>query len=196
MPGTDSNSGRCSLLYHSLNSCTCWASISTYTMKIPRPFCAICPSPLWSVAAILLPLLVGTRSARLETRRDTRHQLGSHLSGHSPDSGLLSAIFRLIEAHRNHIRAQPASFAANRSGCSPRSHLHASTQKPPLTRPALAQLDGPPEHQVRRGKTTMSLMFLPTFRWKRVKAGCQRFIVGDGAESAFACMMISLWEGT
>src|SRR5207248_7569947 len=36
--------------------------------------------------------------------------------------GLLSAIFRLIEAHRNQIRAQPASFAANRSGCSPRSH--------------------------------------------------------------------------
>jgi hypothetical protein len=34
--------------------------------------------------------------------------------------GLLSAIFRLIEAHRNEIRAQPASFAANRSGCSPR----------------------------------------------------------------------------
>src|SRR6516162_7744690 len=53
-------------------------------------------------------------------RRDTRHQLGSHLSRHSPDSGLLSAIFRLIEAHRNEIRAQPASFAANRSGCSPR----------------------------------------------------------------------------
>src|SRR3954469_23632686 len=34
--------------------------------------------------------------------------------------GLLSAIFRLIEAHRNEIRAQPASFAANRSGCLPR----------------------------------------------------------------------------
>src|SRR4051794_29276367 len=76
MPGTDSNSGRCSLLYHSLNSSTCWASISTYTMKIPRPFCAIGPSPLWSVAAILLTLLVGSRSSRLETRRDTRHQLG------------------------------------------------------------------------------------------------------------------------
>jgi hypothetical protein len=30
--------------------------------------------------------------------------------------GLLSAIFRLIEAHRNEIRPQPASFAANRSG--------------------------------------------------------------------------------
>src|SRR5690242_17937857 len=80
MPGTDSNSGRCSLLYHSLNSCTCWASISTYTMKIPRPFCAMFPSPLWSVAVIVLPRLVGTRSSRLEPRRDTRHQLGSHLS--------------------------------------------------------------------------------------------------------------------
>jgi predicted ATPase len=32
----------------------------------------------------------------------------------------LSAIFRLIEAHRNEIRAQPAWFAANRSSCSPR----------------------------------------------------------------------------
>src|SRR5437762_9065658 len=122
-----------------------------------------------------LPRLVGTRPSRLEPRRDTRHQLGSHLNGHSPDSALLSAIIRLIEAHRNHIRAQPASFAANRSGCSPRSHLHASTQKPPLTRPALAQLDGPPEHQVRRGKMTMSLMFLPV---KRVKAGCQRLYGG------------------
>src|SRR5437016_10410277 len=51
-----------------------------------------------------------------------RHQTpptgGAHLSGHSPDSGVLSAIFRLIEAHRNEIRAQPASFAANRSGWS------------------------------------------------------------------------------
>src|SRR4029077_9589209 len=60
-------------------------------------------------------------------------------SKHSPDSGLLSAIFRLIEAHRNEIRAQPASFAANRSGCSPRSHSHASTQQPA---PYKAQLDG------------------------------------------------------
>src|ERR1700693_1975011 len=34
--------------------------------------------------------------------------------------GLLSAIFRLIEAHRNEIQAQPASFAASRSGCSAR----------------------------------------------------------------------------
>src|SRR5215469_15948465 len=34
-------------------------------------------------------------------------------------AGVLSAIFRLIESHRNEIRAQPASFAANRSGCSP-----------------------------------------------------------------------------
>src|SRR6266699_2799355 len=34
--------------------------------------------------------------------------------------GPLSAIFRLIEAHRNEIQAQPASFAANRSGCSAR----------------------------------------------------------------------------
>src|ERR1700722_15188446 len=93
MPGTDSNSGRCSLLYHSLNSCTCWPSISTYTMKIPRPFCAMFPSPLWSVAAILLPRLVGTRSSL----RDTRHQLGSHLSGDSPDSG---AVERDLRSHR------------------------------------------------------------------------------------------------
>src|SRR5262249_24229908 len=31
---------------------------------------------------------------------------------------LLSAIFRLIELHCNEIRAQSASLAANRSGCS------------------------------------------------------------------------------
>src|SRR5712691_11352943 len=80
MPGTDSNSGRCSVLYHALNSCTCWASISTSYMKIPRPFWAMCPSPLYNVAAIVLPRLVGTRSSRLEPRRDTRHPLGSHLS--------------------------------------------------------------------------------------------------------------------
>src|SRR6267143_3984952 len=89
-------------------------------MKIPRPFCAMFPSPLWSVAAIVLPRLVGTRSSRLEPRRDTRHQLGAILADIPQIPGLLSAIFRLIEAHRNEIRAQPASFAANRSGCSPR----------------------------------------------------------------------------
>src|SRR5262249_39187748 len=60
MPGTDSNSGRCSSLYHLLNSCTCWVSISTYTMKIPRPFCAMCPYSLRSVAAIVLPRLFDT----------------------------------------------------------------------------------------------------------------------------------------
>src|ERR1700719_2590355 len=98
MPGTDSNSGRCSLLYHLLNSCTCWASISTYTMKIPRPFCAICLSPLWSVVAILLPRLVGTRSSRPETSRNTRHQLESQLSRHSPDSG---AVERDLPSHRS-----------------------------------------------------------------------------------------------
>ena len=31
---------------HSLNSLSCWASISTYTKKIPRPLWAICLSPL------------------------------------------------------------------------------------------------------------------------------------------------------
>src|SRR5882757_4638220 len=112
MPGTDSNSGRCSLLYHSLNSSTCWAPISTYTMKIPRPFCAICPSPLWSVAAILLPPLVGARSARLETRRDTRHQLGSHLSGHSPDSG---AVERDLPSHRGTPQSNSGATSLVRS---------------------------------------------------------------------------------
>src|SRR5438270_10306483 len=72
MPGTDSNSGRCSSLYHLLNSCTCWASISTYTMKIPRPFCA-----MFSVSSV--------------------KQLGSHLSRHSPDSG---AVERDLPSHR------------------------------------------------------------------------------------------------
>src|SRR5258707_10631211 len=122
MPGTDSNSGRCSLLYHSLNSCTCWASISTYTMKIPRPFCAICPSPLWSEAAILCLVLLapGPHAWSPGETRDTNW--GAILADIPQIPGLLSAIFRLIEAHRNEIRAQPASFAANRSGCSPRSH--------------------------------------------------------------------------
>src|SRR5271170_4983520 len=44
--------------------------------------------------------------------------------------GLLSAIFGLMEAYRNEIQVQPASFAVKRSGCSPRSHSHASTQLP------------------------------------------------------------------
>ena len=39
---------------------------------------------------------------------ETSLQLGSHLSRHSPISGLLSAIFRLTEARRNEIRAQSA----------------------------------------------------------------------------------------
>src|SRR6266403_3622074 len=148
MPGTDSNSGRCSLLYHSSNSCTCWASISTYTMKIPRPFCAICPSPLWSVAGILLPLLVGTRSSRLETRRDTRHQLGSHLSGHSPDSG---AVERDLPSRRGAPQSNSGATSLVRSqsfgllASKPFACVYPATR--PLQRPALAQLDGPPEYQ-------------------------------------------------
>src|SRR5580692_841336 len=52
-----------------------------------------------------------------------RHETptGEPILGDIPQiPGLLSAIFRLIEAHRNEIQAQPASFAANRSGCSAR----------------------------------------------------------------------------
>ena len=68
---------------------------------------------------------------------------------------------------RNQPRSQPiVRFARLQANCM------RLPSNPPLTRPALAQLDGPPEHQVRRGKTTISLMFLPV---KRVKAGCQRF---------------------
>src|SRR5438874_6201933 len=115
MPGTDSNSGRCSLLYHSLNSCTCWASISTYTMKIPRPFCAICPSPLWSEAAILCLVLLAPGPHAWSPGETRGTNWGAILADIPQIPGLLSAIFRLIEAHHNEIRAQPASFAANRS---------------------------------------------------------------------------------
>src|SRR5260370_26179424 len=58
-----------------------------------------------------------TPGTQVETR-DTNW--GAILADIPQIPGLLSAIFRLIEAHRNEIRAQPASFAANRSGCSPR----------------------------------------------------------------------------
>src|SRR2546423_12815129 len=51
MPGTASNSGRCSVLYHALNSWSCSASISTYTKKIPLPFCATYPSPLLQIVS-------------------------------------------------------------------------------------------------------------------------------------------------
>jgi hypothetical protein len=44
----------------------------------------------------------------------------------------------------------------------------------PIQRPLSPNLRCP-QHQVRRGKMTMSVMFLPTFQWKRVKAGCQMF---------------------
>src|SRR6266446_8502963 len=56
MPGTASNSGRCSVLYHSLNSWSCSASISTYTKKIPRPFCAMGPSPLLRSVSLCGPV--------------------------------------------------------------------------------------------------------------------------------------------
>src|SRR5690349_24950330 len=78
-----------------------------------------------------------------ERPRDTNW--GAHLSGHSPDSGVVSAMFRLIEAHRNETRAQPASFAANRSGCSPRSHspcVYRATR--PLQGPLSPSLTVPP----------------------------------------------------
>src|SRR6202043_4010367 len=44
-----------------------------------------------------LPRLVGTRPSRLEPSRDTRRQLGSHLSRLSPDSG---AVERDLPSHR------------------------------------------------------------------------------------------------
>src|ERR1700757_1470235 len=50
-------------------------------------------------------------------RRDTNW--GAILADIPQIPGLLSAIFRLIEAHRNEIRAQPSSCAANRSVCPP-----------------------------------------------------------------------------
>src|SRR5271170_7941235 len=78
MPGTDSNSGRCSLLYHSLNSGASLASISTYTMKIPRPFCAMFPSPLCSVAAIVWPRLLGTGPHAWEPREIKCAELRRH----------------------------------------------------------------------------------------------------------------------
>ena len=69
----------------------------------------------------------------------------------------------------NQPRSQPIVRVARLEAISMRL-----PSNPPLKRPALAQLDGP--HSIKSGgKTTMSLMFLLTFRWKRVKAGCQRF---------------------
>jgi len=71
---------------------------------------------------------------------------------------------------RNQPRSQPIVQVAR---------LEAIPKHLPSTRPLQDQLSPnltvPPEHQVRRGKMTMGVMFLPTFRWKRVKAGCQRF---------------------
>src|SRR5262247_3120153 len=61
MPGTASNSGRCSVLYHSLNSLSCWVSISTYTKKIPLPLWAIGLSSLSCIVAIVLRRRVCTR---------------------------------------------------------------------------------------------------------------------------------------
>jgi hypothetical protein len=75
-----------------------------------------------------------------------------------------------MKFRRNQPRSQPIVRVAR---------LEAICMVYPVTRPLQGPLSPnltvPPEHQVRRGKTTMSLMFLPTFRWKRVKAGCQRF---------------------
>jgi hypothetical protein len=71
---------------------------------------------------------------------------------------------------RNQPRSQPIVRVARLEAIPMRV-----PSNPPLTSPALAQLDGPPRASSQEGKTTMSLMFLPTFRWKRVKAGCQRF---------------------
>src|SRR5271165_4599640 len=56
------------------------------------------------------------RSSRLEPTIDTRQQLGSHLSRHSPDSG---ASERDLPSHRG-TPQRNSSFPANRSGCSPR----------------------------------------------------------------------------
>jgi len=46
--------------------------------------------------------------------------MGSHLRRHSQIPSLLNAIFRLIEAHSNEVRAQSVSLLAYRVGSSPR----------------------------------------------------------------------------
>ncbi len=45
----------------------------------------------------------------LRPGEDTGHQLGSHVTRHVQNSGTIDPILRLIEAHRNEIRTQPAS---------------------------------------------------------------------------------------
>src|ERR1700724_2652000 len=91
---------------HHENPATFLRHVSVSSVKRSRhPFC-------------LLSLAPGPHAWSPGETRDTNW--GAILADIPQIPGLLSAIFRLIEAHRNEIRAQPASFAANRSGCSPR----------------------------------------------------------------------------
>src|SRR5580692_4151596 len=82
------------------------------------------PACAWTLPTFLVgfpryPALVALFSNGIELVI-THLSIKRHMDRHSPDSGaVLSAMFRLIEAHRNEIRPRPASSAANRSGCSP-----------------------------------------------------------------------------
>jgi len=70
---------------------------------------------------------------------------------------------------RNQPRSQPIVQVAR---------LEAIPKHLPSTRPLQGQLSPnltvPPEHQVMRAKTTISVIVSATFQWKRVK-GVQRF---------------------
>src|SRR5204863_4268241 len=90
----------------------------------------------------------GPHAWRPGETRDTNW--GAILADIPQISRLLSAIFRLIQAHRNQIRAQPASFAANRSFARLEAICMVYPATCPLQGPLAPNLTVPPEHQVRR----------------------------------------------
>jgi putative SOS response-associated peptidase YedK len=96
----------------------------------------------------------------------------------------LSAIFRLIEAHRNEIRAQPASFAANRSGCSPRGGKKTFNAR-------AEEIDIKPAFRA-AFRQRRCLMPLDNFyEWKKTPAGKQPYAIGLAGGRLMA--MAGLW---
>jgi putative SOS response-associated peptidase YedK len=97
----------------------------------------------------------------------------------------LSAIFRPIEAYRNEIRAQPASFAANRSGCSPRGGKKTFNAQ-------AEEIDTKPAFREAFRQRRCLVPLDNFYEWKKMPDGKQPYAIGLASGRLMA--MAGLWE--
>ena len=117
-------------------------------------------------AASALAHLVDTLSSRPEPRRDTKHQPRSHLSRHPPDPG---AVERDLPSHRGTPQRNSGAPSLVRS-----QSFGLLASKPfPWVYPASRPLQGPLSPYLTVPSSIKSGG--EDDKWKRVKAGRQRF---------------------